>query len=69
MSSLNASKSSRKRSGDKCLSLGASNIPLDENDLSIRANEISISGNSYVNTPSPSSIASSSSFKNRSKSK
>jgi len=73
MSSINVSKSSCKHSCDKCLSPGTNNLSLDENDLPIRTNDININGNSYVNTPSPSSIASTSTndppFKYRSKRK
>jgi hypothetical protein len=69
MSSLGASKSPCKHSCDKCSSPGASNISIDGSDLSIRTNDININGNSYVNTPSPSSVASSTmhrSYKHRS---
>ncbi len=71
MSLINVSKSSCKHSCDKCLSPGTNNISLDENESPIRTNDIN--GNSYVNTPSPSSIASTSTndptFKYRSKRK
>ncbi len=71
MSSVNISKTSCKHSCDKCLSPGTCNISLDESDLSVRTNDIN--GNSYVNTPSPSSIASTSTTdrpqKSRAKSK
>jgi hypothetical protein len=56
--SLNVSKSSCKHSYDKCLSPGASNVSHDESELSIRTNDVNINADSYVNTPSPSSIAS-----------
>jgi hypothetical protein len=60
----NASKSSCKRSSDRYVSSDASNISLDESDVSIPANDINARGNSYVNTPSPSSIASTSTIDN-----
>jgi hypothetical protein len=73
MSSVTVSKSPCKHSCDKCLSPGTNNISLDEGDIAIRTSDININGNSYVNTPSPSSIESTStndpSFKHRSKRK
>jgi hypothetical protein len=60
----NASKTSCRRSCDKYVSSDASNISLDESDVSIPTNDINGRGNSYVNTPSPSSIASTSTIDN-----
>jgi hypothetical protein len=53
-----SSKSSCKHPCDKCFSPGTNNISLEEGDLSARTNDIP--SNSYVNTPSPSSIESTS---------
>jgi hypothetical protein len=69
MSSINTSKSSGKHPCDKYHSPETGTIPLNENNLSIRPDGINVNGNSYVNTPSPSSIASSNSYKSRPKSK
>jgi hypothetical protein len=60
MASSGASKRSHKHSYEKCLSPGASNISLDESDVSVRTNDINMNANSYANTPSPSSITSNS---------
>lgn len=69
--SIGISKASCKHSCEKCLSPSTGNFSLDESDASIRTTDMNINGNSYVNTPSPSSIASTSSndrsFKYRSK--
>ena len=62
-----SSKTSCKHSCDKCLSPGVSNISLDESDLSVRTNDIA--SNSYANTPSPSSIESTSTIHRTSKSR
>jgi hypothetical protein len=60
MSTKSASISPRKHSCDKCFPCVTSNTSIDENDRPIPSNEMSIAGNSYVNSPSPSSIASTS---------
>jgi hypothetical protein len=60
MASIGTSKTSCKHPCDKCLSPGASNIILDESDASSRTNDIKMNGNTYENTPSPSSIVSTS---------
>jgi len=53
------SSSKQHSSYHKCRSCGANNTSNNDNRLSIRMSDISLNGNSYDNTPSPSSIASS----------
>ncbi len=62
-----SSKTSCKHPYDKCLSPGVSNISLDGSHVSVRSNDIA--SNSYVNTPSPSSIESASTVDRSSKSR
>ena len=60
MSSVDASKGTYNQSSEKFLPTGTNHTSPNASTSSTRTTEISINGNSYVNTPSPSSIASSS---------
>ncbi|CAF1046328.1 unnamed protein product [Rotaria sp. Silwood1] len=57
MASSGSSKLPPNYSPDKCISSGASNISLDESEASIRVQDSNMNGDSYINTPSPSSSA------------
>lgn len=65
MSSINLPKSSYKHPYGKSVSPTSNNISHDESELSVRTNETPTPGNSYTNTPSPSSIASTSTINHR----